>query len=143
MELPTLYHNHIGICIGQGGVYPHVMMVEDPQNKLGVFALDLKPEQVMKKAVDTLIKEKPKQLMFGLDRYSKPNQGTTLGDLIGGLYWNGDGWRPFIIEYQDEPRIVKPLDWDNPYWKESLKREFLGFLKEVLGQTNGSRDFLL
>lgn len=134
LYLPDEYHRHISLAIDEKGVYPHQMLVEDKDGKLGVYALALpEPHQVLTAMLKALM-EKPKQLIYGMDRYCKEGQGTTLGDCIAGAYWNGEAWRPFVIEYQNEPRIVKPLDWNNAWWKKAIKSELTDFLDRALGQ---------
>lgn len=135
MNLTDTFFNHVSNCVDEKGVYPHVMMIIDKDDKLGVFTLAVdSPTQVMNQMVKTLTKENPKELIYGLDRFSKPGQGTTLGDLVAGAYWNGEAWRSFIIEYQHEPRVVKPLDWDNDHWNKALKGELVGFMKKAFAQ---------
>jgi hypothetical protein len=135
LDLLKTYHDHISRSIDEKGVYPHQMMCEDDDGKLGVYALMLnKPHEVLQAVLKALMEHKPKQLIYGLDRFCKSGQGTTLGDCIAGLYWNGEAWRPFIIEYQHEPRVVKPIDFDNQWWKKSLQQEWTDFLKRALLQ---------
>lgn len=134
-SLPEKYHNVISKFIDEKGVFPHQMLVLDQNDKLGVFALALdKPNEMMHVVIKTLVKENPKELIYGLDRFTKAGQGTTLGDLVAGCYWNGTGWRPFIIEYQHEPRVVKPIEWNNAHWNENLKKELLDYMKGALKQ---------
>lgn len=135
LYLPDVYHDHISRAIDEKGVYPHQMLCEDQDGKLGVYALMLnKPHEVFNAVMKCLVQDKPKQLIYGMDRFCKPGQGTTLGDCIGGAYWNGEAWRVFIIEYQNEPRIVKPLDWTNEFWKKSIRAELTEFMKSALAQ---------
>jgi hypothetical protein len=135
MDIPQIYHDNIARLINEKGVFPHQMLVEDKDGKLGFMALALdQPSQVMNHMLQVLVKEKPRQLMYGMDRYCKPGQGTTLNDCIGGAYWNGEAWRVFVIEYQHEPRIVKPIDWHNDWWKKSIREELTVFLDLALGQ---------
>lgn len=135
LDLLKAYYVHISHSIDEKGVYPHQMMCEDGDGKLGVYALMLnKPEEVLRAVLKALMEHKPKQLIYGMDRYCKPGQGTTLGDCIAGGYWNGEAWRPYIIEYQHEPRIIKPMDFDNAFWKRSVKAEWTDYLKAALAQ---------
>jgi hypothetical protein len=135
IDLPEIYHSNIANWIDESGVYPHQAMVVDKNGKIGVFALDFRtPSEVMNELLKVLLKEQPKEMIYGLDRFTKPNQGTTLGDVIAGAYWNGDAWRSFIIEYQHEPRIVKPLDWNNKFWTAAIKEELTSFMDKAFAQ---------
>lgn len=135
--LPDDFHGSVVRAIEEKGVYPHIMLVLDQNDQLHVHALALaEPEQVMHHMMKVLVNDKPKQLIYGMDRYCKPGQGTTLGDCVAGAYWSeeADSWRVFVIEYQHEPRIVKPLDWNNEFWKRAIRDELTSFLTNALGQ---------
>jgi ParB/RepB/Spo0J family partition protein len=105
--LPDAYHRIISIAIDAEGVFPHQCIFRCGE-KQTMAALDLNPaETVYSWLRQTLAKEKPDELIFGLDRFCKPGQGTTLGDCITGAWLAVSTWNPFVIEYQHEPRIVK------------------------------------
>lgn len=133
-NLPELYHRVIGTAIDEKGVFPHqcIWLDEDGKVNMGALALN-RPDEVMAAVVKILVKEKPTELMYGLDRFSKPGQGTELKDLIAGAYWNGEAWRVFTIEYQNDPRIVKPIDWDNDWWKHAVRHEITQVMDSMLG----------
>lgn len=135
VNLPEDYFSHIERSIDEKGVYPHQMMLVDKNDGLGLYAIAMnEPCQVFNAVMAAVMKEQPKELIYGLDRFAKSGQGTKLGDLIAGNYWNGEVWRPFIIEYQHEPRVVKPLNWGNEFWNAALKEEWTDFLRTALGQ---------
>ncbi len=79
----------------------------------------------------------PVELVFGLDRYCLPDQGTELCDVLSVHHYRfGHGWRYGIIEYQHKPRVVKPIAWDHPWWTERLNRETLSHFRNFLGNTS-------
>jgi len=72
--------------------------------------------------------------MLGLDRTTKPGQGTEFADVLTCVLWDAQKdeftakeWREWlkigVINYQNEPRIVRPIDWDNEYWNGRFKEE--------------------
>jgi hypothetical protein len=77
------------------------------------------------RAITALVaKEHPEELIWGWDRFTKPGQGTELGDFLSVHHWQrGRGWRFGVMEYQHSPRIVKPIVWDHSFWAPMLKRE--------------------
>jgi len=118
--LPEIYQRLIGSSIDANGVYPHHCLWRK-NGKVSMAALALpRPRQVLATVVLTMIQELPDELIYGLDRFCLPGQGTTLRDCIAGAHYCGDKWRPFVIEYQHEPRIVKPIAWDNEFWNCSV-----------------------
>lgn len=114
------FHEHIDRCIDAGGVYPH-QAIHVKAGKYTMMALDLNDAaQVYMTIAAVMLKESPEEAVVGLDRFCKDGQGTTLGDCITAAYWDGKLWRPFIIEYQHEPRIVLPVNWDNEFWNPRI-----------------------
>ena len=60
------------------------------------------------------------------------------GDVMAGFHFTqGAAPRPFIIEYQYEPRIAKPIDWDNLFWTSALLSEMTQTLCSRLGLQPG------
>lgn len=130
VDVVDTYYNLIGIAINKHGVYPQHLILIDKHDKMLLMSLDLSVSQCISAMVASF-REGPKKLIMGLDRMCMPNQGTTLGDCIAGFYWNGEKWATFVIEYQNEPRIVKPIEWNNPWWNSVLTKELKTFGFEV------------
>lgn len=124
--LTAAYHDWLSSTIDENGVsLAHALMLDD-DGKIGVYALDLTPAQIYTMMLREWVRQKPRELIFALDRFARPGQGTTLGDLVAGHHFvAGEPSRPFVIEYQHSPRIVRPIDWDNACWNEMLRRELL------------------
>lgn len=70
------------------------------------------------------------EIMFGIDRYTKPAQGSEFADVVTGVHWTRIGekkgtFRSFVIDYQfGPPKIVRPVNYDNAFWNEIIKNEF-------------------
>ena len=122
-SLPDCFHGIIAVSIGAEGVYPHQCYHrKNGEATLSALALN-RPIECYAYVAGIIRKDKPDELIFGLDRFCKEGQGTTLKDCIGGAHWDGILWTPFIIEYQHEPRIVKPIDWQNECWNRFITSE--------------------
>lgn len=130
--LPDQFHDWISAAIDADGVSQQGLIV-DGDDRLIVFALHVPVPQAYQIMVAQFQALRGKEAIFGVDRFTKPDQGTTLGDLVAGHHLTRAGTRPFIIEYQHDPRIVKPICWDNPFWNAGLNAELLGFLREQAG----------
>lgn len=110
---------------------PNAVML-GADDKLTVVALALPPQQVYAFMLSRWTLDRAQAMIFGLDRFAKDGQGTTLGDLIAGHYFErGQSSRPFIVEYQHDPRIVQPIDWDNAFWNRQLLVELAGNIAEL------------
>jgi len=120
-DLLKMYHDLVSLSIGESGVYPHHAIAIRKDAGVEMLVLDLSPKQVFL-LISKKIKESD-ELIFALDRTCKDGQGTTLGDCVAGLHWIEGELKPFIIEYQDSPRIVKEIDWNNEFWTQALKND--------------------
>lgn len=107
--------------------------------KIDVLALAVPPDEAYLHVLHAAAKMQneegePEEIVFTLDRYAKPGQGTRYADLLAGHHFKkGQGWRPFIIEYQWNPRRFDPIDWGNTYWTSALNHEFVQSAMELAG----------
>ncbi|MDB6174233.1 MAG: hypothetical protein JWL59_3544 [Chthoniobacteraceae bacterium] len=74
----------------------------------------------------------PQEIIFGWDRFSQDGQGTEFPDLLSVHHWRyGVGWRFGVINYQFEPLIIRPIEWDHPFWSPRLNFETMRNLKAL------------
>jgi hypothetical protein len=70
-----------------------------------------------------------KEIIFGIDHYTKPGQGTKYKDVLAVFWWQGErvnehlGWQFGVVNYRPPPRtLIEPIDWHNAFWNDiSLK----------------------
>lgn len=87
-------------------------------------------EDTYKAIYSFLRKDQPIELVFGLDRWAKPEQGTTRANVFSVTYFNRGKWKFGIIEYDLWPKVVvDPIRWDCEFWNNALRREFESFFK--------------
>lgn len=131
--LPEIYHEWISSAMGEKGFQiPHGMVVDDA-GAMTVLALSVPPTQAYLVMIEQW-SSRPSEAIFALDRFAKPDQGTTLNDLLAGFHFTRTAApRPFIIEYQHTPRIVKTIEWDNSFWNAGLTAELNSVLRKHLG----------
>lgn len=70
-----------------------------------------------------LVRERPDELVFGMDRFTKPGQGISTRDCLTVHHWTGRAWRFGVIAYQFDPPIFEEIDWDNGFWAAALVDE--------------------
>lgn len=131
MTLPERFREMASMMIGPKGVYPHLFLWQEKdgtgEDVMSVESLALDPKAAIAYVAQRVHRATCGEAVYGLDRFTKPGQGTALGDLIAGRWRDAAGvWRPFIIEYQHKPRIVQPLDWGNEFWNDMLAKEAKG-----------------
>ena len=125
---PTLLQPFLDlVCIDAEGVYPIPALYTDRDGKLVCAMLNLSGEEALHHVWRLISCENATELIFGFDRYTKPGQGTEFADVLTCAHWHpsfGDKWnscwKPFVINYQHEPRIVRPPDFDNTFWNEKI-----------------------
>jgi hypothetical protein len=132
-SLVETFHDWVVATVDEKGFeVPHAL-ARGADGKLTVYALALGPSEAYRLMLSTWERDEPLELIFALDRFAKPGQGTELGDLLAGFHLTRKAPRPFIIEYQYAPRIVKPIDWGNAWWNATLQGEMISTLRGHLG----------
>ncbi len=138
MNLVEEFERMVAVGIDENGVYPHPGMILDIDGKLIVCALDLKPDEIFQWFWNAVTIENAQEVIFGLDRSTKPGQGTEFNDVLTCCHWREDladgespkwsrAFRIGVINYQYEPKIVRPIDWDNEFWKKQMGAEVRQF----------------
>jgi hypothetical protein len=122
--LTETFHAWLSSTIDEEGVSIPYGLALGGDDALTVFALALPVGQAYSVMLTTWALKRPREIIFAFDRFTKPGQGTTLGDLVAGHHFvAGQPSRPFIVEYQHNPRIVQPIDWENSFWNNALAGE--------------------
>lgn len=122
-DLLKKFVKHVEAILEPRGVFPHVALWRlAGENKLNMAAIAInEPDQVLGYVLDRLINEPVEELVFGLDRYSKPGQGVSTKDFLCVYHYLADeGWLYGVLEYQYKPRIFKPIHWRHPVWAEIM-----------------------
>ena len=127
--LPEAYHDWLVATVDEKGFETPFGMVIGTDGRMTVLALAVPPAEAYKVVLATMQEVGVNEAIFALDRFTKPGQGTTLRDVMAGHYLAEGTARPFIVEYQHAPRIVKPIDWHNTFWNRAL----MGELRQVIG----------
>jgi len=141
--LPDSYRDLMASCIDEEGVSIAHGIVIDAAGEMTMLALAVPPMQAYKVMLGQWLRG-AREMIFALDRFTKPGQGTTLGDLLAGHHFvAGVPPRPFIIEYQHDPRIVKPIDWHNAFWNRGLIDELTAAVKDAGGSVELVKDVAL
>lgn len=114
--------------LDNNGVFPHILIFEKSDSSIQKEFINLsEPYHVLCHCLNRLVEERPKYLVFGLDRYAMPDQGVNTTDFLSFYFWDDGAWRFGIIEYQDE-KIVGTR-WDCTFWNNKQELE----IKQALG----------
>lgn len=141
MNLVEEFERMVQVGIDEEGVYPHPGMFIDIDGKTNICALDLTPDQIYQWFWNQVSIENVREIIFGLDRTTKPGQGTEFDDVLTCVHWREDlddgpdpkwhrCWRVGVINYQYQPdgnTVVRPIDWDNTFWRQQMGAEVRQF----------------
>jgi hypothetical protein len=128
-EFLSTVHKHLSAMLADGepGMQGYAwVLADEPEAGVTVMAIDLEPQEAWTLAIMRMVEPSTRMMIFCLDRYGKPGQGTTLGDLVAGYFYErGHDYRPFIVEYAPAgpPRVLW-FNWHNKLWNEAIVLEF-------------------
>lgn len=142
MKLVEHFEKYIASVIDKKGIWPHAMVVEKADGTMSMHALDLNPDQCWMHFINaTTLDKAVSAAIMGLDRTTRPGQGTEFADVLTCVLYEPspaleyrvrDQFRFGVINYQHEPRIVRPMDWNNEFWNRQLRAELSSFLPPLV-----------
>ena len=124
------FHDYVADMIDERGVYPEPGLAVFKDGRRELAAID-DPNSVILWFWDKIANCQAVEVICGVDRYTAPEQGTEFRDVVTCVYW-ADGlddkdwaksFRVGVINYQPEPRIVRPFDFDNTFWTNKMSAE--------------------
>ncbi len=134
-EIVKQFEGYVAKLIDAKGIFPYPMVALEHDDKLSMSALALDPTATIKQFLHLICNMNAKEVIMGLDRSTRENQGTEFADVLTCYYWKDrseekdlpeaqktwDKWFKFgVINYQHDPREVRPMDWNNAFWNEKL-----------------------
>lgn len=111
------------------GIYPFPGMAVNQAGGMQIAAL-CEPDLAFKWFWDQITLHQAKECIIGLDRTTREGQGTEFADVLTCVHWAeaedkkwSESFRIGVINYQHEPRIVRPFDFENEYWSKYMTGE--------------------
>ena len=134
-EFTDNFHRYVACMMDKDGFRFAPLHAVDRSGDLTAAMIDLPPKQIyqyfwsivtgMEKSI-----ERPEFVILGLDRSTRPGQGTEFADVLTCVCWWDDpeinwgrSFRTGVINYQYEPRVVRPWDWNNAFWNAIITNE--------------------
>jgi len=124
MTLVEQYEQCLPIWLHADGFPASPLLVLHDDNSTSMGSMLIPQEAIFstvmaKYMTDVTVKE----IVFGVDRYTKPGQGTKYRDVLTVFSWHSErfneiyGWRFGVVNYRPPPNaIIEPIDWNNPFW---------------------------
>lgn len=131
------FEDIVATSIDERGIYPAPMLVEYSDGGLDMMALALEPLQCYSTFALKVLDRTVKHAIFGLDRSTKENQGTEFADVLTCVAYHRnispevvvrEQFAFGVINYQHEPRIIRPIDFKNAFWIAGMKKELFQFI---------------
>lgn len=124
------FHGVLDSGIDEKGVWPHICLVRTAAG-IEFQSLALTPEEALRHIQTQLTTRADDilELVFGLDMTTRPGQGTLYADVLALGWWHDGVWTSGVIDYQNEPRAIEPINWDNAHWNGVMARDILPRLK--------------
>ena len=128
MDLCKEFYDVVLNSIDNDGIRnPHLIVVFSDGTS-AMYAVENNVFAAMYSIIQKLITERANdisEIIYGLNRFTKEGQGTEFADAFAGAYFSNGEWKPFVINYQDEPRIVRDYDWNNQFWNAAITTELV------------------
>lgn len=121
-SLPETLFELVESSIDAEGVYPQHCVFIDKDGKVNMCAMALDGEQIMDIVIKQVRSGEAVELVVGIDMWTKEDQGTEFADVIVVCHFKDGDWKVGVIDYQNSPRIVSPLRWDNRHWTTVMRR---------------------
>jgi len=125
--LPTLLRDLVSGSIDVRGVHPQQAAVVHMNHAVNYDTIP-GDEKLVARWIRSMLAFGVLEIIFATDRFALAGQGTELEDLVAGAHLRVGVWRPFIIEYRHDPRLVKPICWTNGYWNRAIAEELAWML---------------
>ena len=128
----TLVEQYLSVvenAIDEEGVYPQWGIVKNTEGLISVEALAIDAPEIYQWFWRQVCENQAAEIVFGLDRKTLPGQGTEFADCITICHWEyvqrkwATSYKVGVLNYQNEPRIVRGIDWNNSFWQEQFSAE--------------------
>lgn len=126
-DLPKVFFDMVSGTIDEKGIFPPPLLAKKTDGTLEVGVIAGPPQLAYYVVKQHFNDRDCVEFMYGLDRYARPDQGTEFNDVFVGAFCEKKNgiviWKPYVINYQNEPRIVRDYDWTNEFWNERTRGE--------------------
>jgi hypothetical protein len=140
-KLPDFYWSELPNQIDKSGFpNPPILGLQHDGTLIYGAVLDLDANRLFDVVHNKFISDiKIKEVVFAIDRMTKPSQGTKYDDVLSIFWWYGPheypGFRYGVVNYQIDPLIIEPIDWNNEFWTGAMTRETMSYIEHERART--------
>lgn len=114
----------------EGIAIPHCVY-SNAEGGLTAAALALPPAEIYVQVARFLVRDRPDELVFGIDRFTKPGQGIETADALSVSHWVNGRWRFGMIAYCFSAARFDAINWGYAYWNQMLANEMNSNWKHI------------
>lgn len=130
--LDEMFHHIVKITIDDKGVYPFPAIWRAEGRPDVVAALCVDDSKEVFRAISKFLQLGAQEIIFGIDRYTKPGQGNKHPDTVTVYSWSDKtGWKFGVLDYEyveDGENIVEEINWENRFWVDRMGKEITGLI---------------
>jgi hypothetical protein len=129
VDLVERYEQTLAVMIDDDGFPRPPLLALHHDETVTMATMAVPAEQIFQLASDRFIGDLTvKEVIFGVDRFTKPGQGTKYRDVLTVFHWAGEygedgGFRFGVVNYRPgSNKIIEPIDWNNAFWNDIMRR---------------------
>lgn len=126
-DIVQQYEAILQTWVDENGFPRPPLLAQHHDNTISMATLAIPQETIYRTVMEKFMTDLTvKELIFGVDRYAKPGQGTKYKDVFTVFWWQGErleqyGFRFGVVNYRPPPHtIVEPIDWNNTFWNDIM-----------------------
>lgn len=128
---PILLKNFLSAAknaINEKGIYPHILMHQGQDGQTTYGAMDLDPDSLYLAVKKIMEKDKPVQLIMGLDRINMEGQGIDMkyDSVMTFAYYAMGMWSVGVMPYANANEVGE-IQMDNKFWMNAVTKELKCF----------------
>jgi hypothetical protein len=127
-ELIKMFEDYLPIKINEEGFPAPPLLAQHHDGGITMAVMAVPGEQIFQYACQKFVGDLTvKEVIFCVDQFTKPNQGTKYADALIVFWWVGEytedyGFRFGVVNYCPPPNtVIEPIDWNNEYWTAKMR----------------------
>jgi hypothetical protein len=128
-ELVRIFEELLPTIIDENGFSQPPLVARHHDGTISIASMALPGGEIFRTVLDRFMTDLTvSEMIFGIDRYTQPDQGTKYADVLTVFWWVGErtenfGFRFGVVDYVPPPEmIIEPINWDNAFWNDILFR---------------------
>ena len=144
--LVTTFESLLSITIDERGFSHPPLLARHHDGKITMATMMLPGEKIFDTVLEQFIADLTvRELVFGIDRFTQPDQGTKYADVLTVFWWVGEhsenyGFRFGVVDYVPPPnKVIEPIKWDNAFWNASMFKTVEASHRDTVRRVNQYR----